>query len=335
MTYTLGEIAAKINAELQGDPDCRIAGVAPLETARTGEISFLSNRRYASQLKNTAASAVILKQDDQASCPVYSLVCDDPYVAYAHVVRLLNPPRAVVPGRHPSSIIADDAAIEDSVEVGPHVTIESGVRISANTVIGPGCVIGSNTVIGENSRLYPNVVVCAGVTIGRECILHPGAVIGADGFGIANEEGKWLKIPQIGGVIIGNDVEIGANTSIDRGALGNTVIEDGVKIDNQVQIGHNVRIGEHTAIAGCVGIAGSTRIGKRCMIGGAVGISGHIDIADEVVIMAMAGIANSIKESGVYASAIPAMDVRKWRRNVVGFKQLHALITRIKKLENQ
>lgn len=335
MTYTLGEIAAKINAELHGDPACEINGVAPLDTATNGKISFLSNRRYTSQLKSTEASAVILKQDDQEFCPVHSLVCEDPYVAYAHVVRLMNPPHPVVPGRHSSSIIAADASIDDSVEIGPHVTIESGARISANTIIDPGCVIGKNTEIGESCHLYPNVVICAEVIIGRDCILHPGVVIGADGFGIANENGKWLKIPQIGGVIIGNDVEIGANTSIDRGALGNTVIEDGVKIDNQVQIGHNVRIGEHTAIAGCVGIAGSTRIGKRCMIGGAVGISGHIDIADDVVIMAMAGIANSIKEPGVYASAIPAMDVRKWRRNVVGFKQLHALISRIKKLENQ
>lgn len=335
MTYTLGEIAAKIKAELHGDPDCKINGIAPLDTAASGKISFLSNRRYASQLKNTAASAVILKQDDMDACPVHSLVCEDPYVAYAHVARLLNPPRSAVPGLHPSSIIADNADIDDSVEIGPHVTVESGVRISANSIIDAGCFIGKDTVIGRNTRLYPNVVICAGVTIGRDCILHPGVVIGADGFGIANEEGKWLKIPQIGGVTIGNEVEIGANTSIDRGALGNTVIADGVKIDNQVQIGHNVRIGEDTAIAGCVGIAGSTRVGKRCMIGGAVGISGHIDIADDVVIMAMAGIANSIKESGVYASAIPAMDVRKWRRNVVGFKQLHALISRIKKLENQ
>ena len=335
MAYTLREIAKLIDAELRGDPECEIKNVGTLENASTGEISFLSNNRYIHFLKSTKASAVILKAENLDACPVHALIMDNPYLGYANVVRLLYPGAVTEPGIHASTDIHSTANIHPTAHIGPYVSIGCNAIISANVYIGPGCVIGNEITIGTNTRLIANVVLSDGVEIGERGILHPGVVIGADGFGIANDNGKWLKIPQVGGVKIGNDVEIGANSTIDRGALGNTIIEDGVKIDNQVQIGHNVHIGEHTAIAGCVGIAGSARIGKRCMIGGAVGISGHLEIVDDVTIMAMTGVANSIKTPGVYASGVPAMDVKTWRKNIVTYKHLYALNSRVNKLENK
>jgi len=335
MSHTLGDIAKTIGAELEGDPGCEIKGVGTLEHAQPGEISFLSNRRYAPFLKTTRAAAVILKQEDRALCPVARLVHENPYLGYARTARLLYPGSEISPGIHPLAVIDPSAVIHPSAHVGPHVSIGGNTRIAERAYVGSGCVIGPQVEIGADTRLTANVVVCAGVKIGARGLFHPGVVIGADGFGIANEEGRWLKIPQIGSVAIGDDVEIGANTTIDRGAIENTVIEDGVKIDNLVQVGHNVHIGAHTAIAGCVAIAGSVRIGKRCMIGGASGISGHLEIADDVVLMGMTGVPNSIKEPGVYASAIPAMDVGSWRKNAVSFKQLYAMNVRLRKIENK
>ena len=295
---------------------------------------FFSNRRYLNQLKKTRASAVILKSEDQPLCPVDTLVTGDPYLAFAVTSRLLNPETGFSPGVNPSSSIDSSASIHPTSYIGPNVTVAAEVKIAANVYIGPGCSIGAGTSIGANSWLFANVVLYDGVDIGERVKLHSGVVIGADGFGIANDRGKWVKIPQIGSVTIGNDVEIGANTTVDRGTLDNTIIEDGVKIDNQVQVGHNVHICEDTAIAGCVAIAGSTRIGKRCMIGGACGISGHIEICDDVILMGMTGVANSIKEPGMYASGIPAMEVKSWRKNVVLFKQLYVLNDRLKKIKN-
>lgn len=332
MSHTLGEIAKLTGASLAGNPECEIHGVGTLEKAGTGEISFFSNRRYINQLKKTRASAVILKSEDLSLCPVDTLVTGDPYLAFAITSSLLNPEAGFKPGIHPSSSIDNTAIIHPTAYVGPNAVIAPEVKIAESVYIGPGCSIGKNASIGANSRLYANVVLYDGVNIGARAILHSGVVIGADGFGIANDRGKWVKIPQTGSVIIGNDVEIGANTTVDRGTLENTIIEDGVKIDNQVQVGHNVHICENTAIAGCVAIAGSTRIGKRCMIGGACGISGHIEICDDVILMGMTGVANSIRKPGMYASGIPAMDVKSWRKNVVLFKQLYILNNRIRKI---
>lgn len=334
MSYTLGEIAQLTGANLTGNPECEIHGVGTLEKAGTGEISFLSNRRYLNHLKKTRASAVILKSEDQAQCPVDTLVTGDPYLAFAITSRLLNPEAGFNPGIDPSSSIDNTAIIHPTAYIGPNVTIAAEVKIAESVYIGPGCSIGKEASIGSKTRLYANVVLYDGVKLGERTILHSGVVIGADGFGIANDGGKWVKIPQVGSVIIGNDVEIGANTTVDRGTLDNTIIEDGVKIDNQVQVGHNVHICADTAIAGCVAIAGSTRIGNRCMIGGACGISGHIEICDDVILMGMTGVANSIKEPGMYASGIPAMDVKSWRKNVVLFKQLYALNSRVKKIKD-
>ena len=334
MTLTLGEIARHIEAELYGNSECEINAINTLQKASAGEISFFSNRRYLAWLKSTAASAVILGKDDKELCPTAALVVADPYLAYAFAARLLCPDPAHISGISPSAHIDPQAKVHTTAFIGPHVTIGANTVITENVSIEAGCVIGNNVIIGSNSKLNANVVIYDGVKTGERIILHAGVIIGADGFGIANNKGKWVKIPQIGSVVIGNDVEIGANTTIDRGALENTIIEDGVKIDNQVQVGHNVHIGEHTAIAGCVAIAGSTRIGKHCIIGGACGISGHIDIADDVTLMGMTGVANSIKEPGVYASAIPAMDVKLWRKNAVSFKQLHKFASRIRKIED-
>jgi UDP-3-O-[3-hydroxymyristoyl] glucosamine N-acyltransferase len=334
MILALGEIARHIEAELNGDPESEIHAINTLQKASAGEISFYSNRRYLTWLKTTAASAVILSQEDQKFCPTATLVVDNPYLAYAFTARLLYPEPEHTAGISSSASINPSTNIHSTAFIGSHVTIGANTVIEENVFIGAGCVLGNDVIIGANSKLNANVVIYDGVKTGERVILHSGVVIGSDGFGIANNKGEWVKIPQKGSVIIGNDVEIGANTTVDRGALDNTIIDDGVKIDNQVQVGHNVHIEEHTAIAGCVAIAGSTRIGKRCIIGGACGISGHIEIADDVTLMGMTGVANSIKEPGVYASAIPAMDVKLWRKNAVSFKQLYTFSTRIRKIED-
>ena len=333
MICTLGKIASHIGAELTGDPDFEISDLATLEFAKPGQISFLSNRKYYRYLKNTKASAVIIKREDMDDCPVFSLVVDDPYLSYASVVGLLYPDSEVVPGIHSSAIVSPSASIDSSAAIGPNVIIEDNAVIGAGTFIDSGCVIKSDVTIGSNTRLYPNVVLCHSVLIGSRVILHPGVVIGADGFGIADNKGIWTKIPQIGIVIIEDDVEIGANTCIDRGALENTVIEQGVKIDNQVQIGHNVRIGAHTAIAGCAAVAGSTTIGKHCMIGGLTAIGGHIEIVDNVIITGNSAVANSIKSPGMYSSGIPATEARLWRRIVARLKNLNDLARRVTKIE--
>ena len=335
MIHTLGDIARAIGADLEGDAECEIRGIGTLEKADAGEISFFSNRRYVAYLKSTRASAVILKAEDRALSPVATLVHDSPYLGYALAARLLYPDPLPASGIHPLAVIDPGATIHPAACICAHVTIGCNTVIAEQAYIGSGCVLGPNVMIGAGTRLTANVVICKDVRIGARGLFHPGVVIGADGFGIANNRGEWVKIPQVGSVVIGDDVEIGANSTIDRGAIENTVIEDGVKIDNQVQIGHNVHIGAHTAIAGCVAIAGSVRIGKRCMIGGASGISGHIEITDDVVLMGMTGVANSIKEPGVYASAIPAMDVKSWRKNAVSFKHLYDMHLRLRRIEEK
>ncbi len=335
MTYTLGKIAHYIGAELHGDPECEVSDVATLQSATSGQISFLSNRKYTRYLQQTRASAVIIEREYLDACPVSALVVDDPYLAYASIVSLIYPDTEIVPGIHPSAIVSPSAKVDSSACIGANVVIEDNTVIGAGSCIEAGCVIKANVNIGSNTHLYPNVVLCHSVSIGNRVILHPAVVIGADGFGIANNKGVWVKIPQIGKVIIGDDVEIGASTTVDRGALENTVIEEGVKIDNQVQIAHNVHIGAHTAIAGCVAIAGSTTIGKHCMIGGMSAISGHIEITDNVVITGGSGVANSIKEAGIYSSGMPAVKANLWRKTVARLRKLDELGRRVAKIENE
>lgn len=333
---TLGQLAERIGGELYGDAACVVTGVATLQGAQPGDITFLANPRYRKYLASTRASAVILSPKDKADCATAAVVVANPYVGYARVAALLYADReqAPVAGVHPTACVSAGSRVHESSSIGPCCVIEADVNIAANVSIGPGCFIGKGAVIGEGSRFLANVTLCHGVHIGKRALIHPGTVIGSDGFGIANDNGVWIKVPQLGSVTIGDDVEIGANTTIDRGALENTVIEDGVKLDNQIQVAHNVHIGAHTAIAGCVGIAGSARIGRRCTVGGGVGISGHLEIADDVHITGMSFVTKSIKQPGVYSSGIPADTNQQWHKNTVRFRQLDEMARRLKVLED-
>ncbi|MEX2524803.1 MAG: UDP-3-O-(3-hydroxymyristoyl)glucosamine N-acyltransferase [Gammaproteobacteria bacterium] len=335
MPVKLGEIAEAVDAELDGNSECLISGVGTLKNAKAGELSFFSNRRYFSFLGTTEASAVILSAADGQACPANKLIVADPYLAYVKAVRFLYPETGFQPGCHEAAVISTSATVDPGACIGANTYVGEHVTVGKDVYIGPGCIIESNAVIDEGSCLVAGVTICHDVRIGKNVRLHPGVVIGADGFGIANDNGRWLKIPQLGSVVIHDDVEIGANSTVDRGALEDTVVGEGVKIDNQVQIGHNVIIGDHTAIAGCVGVAGSVHIGKRCMIGGLSALSGHIDIADDVIITGMSGVSNSIREAGVYSSGIPATDNRLWRRNITRFKHLDELARRVKALEEK
>lgn len=325
VAVSLEALAAQVNADIVGGPhstDHLITQIATLDNAQEGEIAFLFDRGYYKFLNITRASAVVLKEEHAADCPVPALVVRDPYLAYAKIASVLNPLPKADGSQHPSAVIADDAEVDASVNIGPNVVIGDRVKIGANCTISAGCVIEHDVILGENSFLKPNVTLCHGVHIGKRVLIHPGAVIGSDGFGLANDQGKWVKIPQIGSVQIGDDVEIGANTSIDRGAMKDTIIAQGVKIDNQIQIAHNVRIGEHSALAGCVGIAGSATIGKHCMIGGGVGISGHLEITDGVTLTGMSLVTKSIQEPGVYSSGWPVKEARAWRKTVAQVNRL-------------
>lgn len=335
MKLTLEEIANKLGAEIVGDPGCIIEGVATIQNAIPGTITFLSNRSYRKYLDATKASAVILTREDAELCSVNALVVDNPYLVYARVATLLNPPAPIVPGVHPSAVIMGGCSIAKSTSIGANCVIESGVEIGENCFIGPGSVIGAETCIGDNTRLLSNVTIYHKVKIGSSCIIHSGVVIGSDGFGIANDNGVWEKVPQLGSVRIGDNVEIGANTTVDRGALEDTVLEEGVKLDNQIQVAHNVIIGSHTAIAGCVGIAGSAKIGKNCAIGGACNILGHLEIVDNVHLTATSYVTKSIKKPGVYSSGTPLEPNQQWHRNYVRFRQLDEMAKKIRELEKK
>jgi UDP-3-O-[3-hydroxymyristoyl] glucosamine N-acyltransferase len=330
---TLASLAEALSAQLKGDGQIRIHAVATLADARAGEITFLANRRYRPQLDSTAASAVILSAEFAAECPSAAVITDNPYLGYARAARLLNPPAPLVAGCHPSASVALGASVGEGSWIDAAVVIAEGARIGARCSIGPGCVIGREVVMGDDCRLTANVTLCHGVRLGARVLAHPGVVIGGDGFGIANDGGVWEKVPQLGAVEIGDDVELGANTTIDRGALSDTVIGRGVKIDNLVQIGHNVQIGEHTAIAACVAIGGSAKIGRRCTIGGAASLAGHLEIADDVHLTATSAVPNSIAEPGVYSSGMPVQENRAWRRNVIRMRHLDDMARQLKKLQ--
>lgn len=334
MIYTLKQIAEFLKAELKGDSSCSITGIGSLDKAVLGQISFLKDSHYAKYLATTKASAVIVKPE-HAKQDGNFIIVDDPYLAYAKISILFDDAPKVTPGVHPTAIIGEDCAIGSGVSIGPYCSIGRRVKIGENAQIAAGCVVGDETIIGEATKLCANVVLYHKIEIGKRCFLHSGVVIGSDGFGNANEKGVWHKIYQLGAVIIGNDVEIGANTTIDRGTIGNTIIEDGVKLDNQIQVAHNVHIGAHTAIAGCVGIAGSTKIGRYCMIGGGVGIIGHIEITDGVIISGKSAVGKSITKPGIYASSIPAMPYRTWGRVLVRLAQLEDIVQRLNVLEKK
>ncbi|OUS13170.1 UDP-3-O-(3-hydroxymyristoyl)glucosamine N-acyltransferase [Gammaproteobacteria bacterium 53_120_T64] len=333
LTFSLQEIADHLGAELRGDPACRIQYLNTLEHASEGELSFLASKAYERYLCTTQASAVLLEPRFAAAFEGAALIVDNPYVAYARISAWFDSSAQSSGVIHPTAVVADSAQLAADVSIGPHVTIGEGVRIDAGASIGPGVSIGNDSTIGSGTRLFSNVSIYHGVSIGRNVVIHSSTVIGADGFGFANDAGKWIKIHQLGGVEIGDNVEIGACTTIDRGALGNTVIEDGVIIDNHVQIAHNVRIGENTAMAAYSGIAGSTTIGKNCVFAGQAGAVGHITVGDGVVAMARCTISKSTAKAGSYSSGLLMSETTQWRKNAVRFGQLDDMARRLKKLE--
>ena len=335
LSFSLAELAQRLDCEVHGDPECRISGVATLQSAAAGDISFLANNRYRRFVSESAASAIIVKPGDLDTCPANALVAKNPYLVFARVAALLNPVREYPAGIHETAVVDAAAVVAASAHVAATAVIEAGVQIGEHSVIGPGCIIKQGAQIGANCRLSANVSVCEDVRLGDRVVIHPGTVIGSDGFGFAPDQGQWVKVPQLGAVVIGNDVEIGANTTIDRGALEDTVIEDGVILDNQIQIAHNVRIGAQSAIAGCVGIAGSTTIGKRCQIGGGVGIVGHLNIVDDVHITATSLVTGNINQPGLYSSGTALSDNRQWRKNAARFSHLDDMARRLAALEKK
>jgi UDP-3-O-[3-hydroxymyristoyl] glucosamine N-acyltransferase len=333
MTILLADLAVRYGCELRGDPDTEISGVATLEDAGVGKISFLANPGYRKFLDKTNASAVILSEDMAAECPVACLIASDPYLTYARIAAEIHPDPALVTGIHPAATVNETAVVPASCEVAAGAVIAAGVTLGERVYIGPNSVIGENAVVGDDSRFAANVSVYHGCHIGSRCVLHSAVVIGADGFGIAKSEQGWVKVPQVGAVVIGDDVEIGAGTTIDCGAIGNTMIGNGVKLDNLVMIGHNVEVGDHTAMAGQSGISGSTKIGARCVIAGKVGIAGHLEIVDDVYVLAGTGVSNDIKQPGMYASTLTAEPAAKWRRIAARLKNLDQLAKRLIALE--
>lgn len=335
MPWTLAQLAKHVDAELQGDGSCKIQSVATLQRAGPGQISFLTNNRYKDDLKTTRASAVILQEEFADLCPVNKIISRNPHAAYARIAQLLYPVEYGQPGVHASAQINPRAIVAASACVCANVVVDDGAVLDDNVYIGANSYIGKNVRVGKYTRIMPNVTICDNVTIGERVILHSGVVVGADGFGQAYEDGVWIKVPQVGGVQLGNDVEIGANTTIDRGAIEDTVIEEGVKLDNQIQVAHNVRIGAHTVIAAATAIAGSTSIGRHCMIAGAVGIAGHLTIADNVTITGMTMVSKSIYEAGSYSSGISAESTAIWHRLHARFKMLDNLAKRMRQIEKK
>lgn len=335
MSYTLAEIAKKVDATVHGDPQCQIQSLATLANAGTQQIAFFSNVKYRQQLAQTKASAVIISPECLKDCPTNALVMANPYMGYALVAQLLDDTPATANSVHPSAVIHDSVTMGDNVSIGANAVIEEGATLANGVSIGAGCFIGKGAVLGQNTALWANVSVYHKVEIGDNCLVQANTVIGSDGFGYAPNHGTWLKIPQLGSVIIGNNVEIGASTTIDRGALENTVIKDGVIIDNQIQIAHNVVIGENTAMAACSVIAGSTVIGKNCTIAGLVGINGHINVADGCVFTGMTMVTKDINQGGVYSSGMPAQSNKDWHKTNARIRKLDSTNSKIKALEKE
>ena len=333
MPARLAELAVRFGCELRGDPDTLVDRVAPLQDAGPGAVSFLANPRYRRHLASTRASVVVLDAKTAPECPVAALVARNPYATYARIAQVLYPTPPVVPGRDSSAVVEAGVEVDPTAAIGAQAYVARGVRIGPRASVGPGSVVLGDAQIGADTRLVARVTLGPGTRIGRRCILQPGCVIGADGFGQAPDRDGYVKVPQVGSVVIGDDVEVGSNSTIDRGAIGDTVIGDGVKIDNLVQVGHNVRIGEHTVIAGCVGVSGSVTIGRRCMLGGQVGVTGHLEICDDVALTGRTMVASSILKPGVYSSGLTADDAARFRRNAVRFNQLDELAKRLRRLE--
>ena len=335
MSYTLKELAKKIGASVHGNENCLIESIATLLNAKAGQIAFLSNIKYRQQLSDTKASAVIITEDCLEDCQTNALVMTNPYMGYALLAQLLDTTPKTAENIHPSAVVDVTASIGNNVTIGANAIVESGVELAEGVSIGAGCFIGKQAKIGKNTSLWANVSIYHHVEIGENCLIQANTVIGSDGFGYANHQGNWLKIPQLGSVIIGNNVEIGASTTIDRGALDNTIIKDGVILDNQIQIAHNVVIGENTAMAACSVIAGSTVVGKNCTIAGMVGVNGHINITDGCVFTGFAMVTKNVTESGVYSSGLPAQSNKEWQKTNARIRKLETTNKKIKALEKE
>lgn len=333
MPIKLGELAVQFDCKLVGDPDITIDNVAGLQNAGAGSLSFLSSPKFRRQLAVTQAAAVVLRAEDVEESPAAALVSANPYADYARMAAVIHPAPRYAPGVHASAVIAESAVISPTAHVAANVSIGDRTTIGANVYIGPGTVIGPDCSVGDDCRLIANVTLVRKVKMGLRGILHPGVVIGADGFGNAMTPGGWVKVPQLGGVRIGDDVEIGSNTTVDCGAIEDTVIEDGVRIDNLCHIAHNARIGAHTAMAAMSGLSGSATIGKRCLLAGQTGVVGHVTVCDDVVVSGRAVISKDITEPGVYAGTFTAEPAREWNRQVARFRRLEQLIERVSKLE--
>lgn len=330
--FTLGELAVRFGCELRGNPEVRVTQIASLESATSDAIGFLANSKYLRHLVTTSAGAVILDAKAAEHCPVPSLVAKNPHATFARVAAILHPAATEPTGAHSTAAIDPTARIDGTASIRAGCVIGADVQIGARVVIGPGCVVLRGVEIDSDTRLVARVTICERVRIGKRCIIHPGAVIGSDGFGNANDGGVWVKVPQIGSVVLGDDVEVGANTTIDRGAIGDTVIEEGVKLDNQIQIGHNVRVGAHTAMAAGVGIAGSTTIGKHCMFAGKVGVAGQLEICDGVILMGRATVSGSITKPGSYSGTLGLEETNSFRRNAARFRQLDDMAKQLNRL---
>ncbi|MBV0932505.1 UDP-3-O-(3-hydroxymyristoyl)glucosamine N-acyltransferase [Marinobacterium weihaiense] len=331
--FTLAELAGALGGELHGEAEASVCSLATLQSAGEGQLSFFANGRYLKQLRATRATAVLVSARHLDECPVAAILVEDPYLAFARASQLFDWRPAVAAGVHPSAVIAEDVQVPTDAQIGAQAVIEPGVRLASGVVIGPGCVIGRDCHIGPRTRLEANVTLYPNVRLGAETLIHSAAVLGSDGFGFAPTPNGWEKICQLGGVVVGDRVEIGAGVTIDRGALDDTRIEDGVKLDNQIQIAHNVVIGRDSAIAGCTAVAGSTKIGQRCTIAGMSGITGHLEIADDTHVTAMSLVSKSIANPGVYSSGTGLEPHQQWKRNVVRFRQLDELARRVRKLE--
>ncbi|MFK3773581.1 UDP-3-O-(3-hydroxymyristoyl)glucosamine N-acyltransferase [Pseudomonas sp. NPDC089406] len=335
VTMTLGQLAEALGAQLKGPEALQITGLATLQEAGAGQLSFLANKQYRKFLDDTQAAAVLLKAEDAEGFAGNALIVADPYLAYARISHLFDPKPKAVAGIHPSAVVHEDAEVDASASIGPFAVIEAGARIGANVSVGAHCFVGARCVIGDGGWLAPRVTLYHDVTIGKRVVIQSGAVIGGEGFGFANEKGVWQKIAQIGGVTLGDDVEIGVNTAVDRGALSDTRIGNGVKLDNQIQIAHNVQVGDHTAMAACVGISGSTKIGKHCMIAGGVGMVGHIDVCDNVFVSGMTMVTRSITEPGGYSSGTAMQPLAEWRKSAARIRQLDEMSKRLGQLEKR
>jgi len=334
MEIKLSELSKKLNCRLQGE-DCLINNVADINHANNGDLVFISSIKYKSALASTKASAVISQAEWLEGCSIPALITDNPRLAFAKAASLLNPVAINNSGIHPTAVVADTANIDDSAIIDANVVIKAGVVIGAHSHIGAGTVIGENVSIGSNSYLHANVTIYPECEIGNNCILHSAVVIGADGFGFVRDQDAYFKVPQLGRVRIGNDVEIGASTTIDRGALLDTVIGNGVKLDNQIQIGHNVEIGDHTVISACSCIAGTVKIGKFCLFGGSIGVRDNIEICDNVIITGRTLVSHSITKPGSYSSSTPMDETLNWRKNAARFRQLDDMARRLSKLEKK